>query len=60
MKGLEEVGDTEALRMGKENGRKDGGGKGINFLWKHPLFLHEVRQTRKVAYSIPNAQGEMP
>lgn len=23
---------------GEENGRKDGGGRGTNFLWKHPLF----------------------
>lgn len=38
MKGLKVVGDAEATRTGEENGRKDGGGNGINFLWKHPLF----------------------
>lgn len=56
MKGLEEVEDTEATQTGEESGRKDGGGKDTNFLWKHPLFPHELTQTRKVTYSIANTK----
>lgn len=38
MKGLRGRETGGCIESARESGRKRGGGKGFNFLWKHPLF----------------------